>query len=96
MHLAHLGRVRDRVRVKVRVRVRMRGRVRIRERARVRVRASAHEGAQRRDGVGQEGVVDVRVEPVALVQGQHVGAQLGQPRRVGGVPVGVLGVEVPG
>ena len=73
----------------------MRARVRVRVRARVSVHR-AHEGAQRRDGVGQEGVVDVRVEPVALVQRQHVGAQLGQPRRVGGVPVGVLGVEVAG
>ena len=56
----------------------------------------AHDSAQRRDRIGQKGVIDVRVEPVALVQRQHVGAQLRQPRRVGRVPVGVLGVEVPG
>jgi len=55
----------------------------------------AHDVAQRRDGVGQEGVVDVRVEPVALVQRQHVGTQLREPCRVGCVPVSVLGVEVP-
>ena len=56
----------------------------------------AHDSAQRCDRVGQKGVIDVRIEPVALVQRQHVGAQLRQPRRVRRVPVGVLRVEVPG